>query len=132
MHAVTGGLLASKVTEAGGLGLIGVGYSSRDWLKVELNNAKKDMFGVGFISWRLAEHPDLLDLALESKPRAIWLSFGDISPLVEKIKKAKVPLICQVQNGVTLFVEKCSPRHSPFRIGRIIFPIPQGLRGQRY
>ena len=98
MHAVTGGLLASKVTEAGGLGLIGVGYSSRDWLEEELNKAKKDMFGVGFISWRLAEHPDILDLALERKPRAIWLSFGDISPFVDKIKKAKVPLICQVQN----------------------------------
>ena len=89
MHAVTGGVLASKVTEAGGLGLIGAGYSSRDWLEEELRNATKGMFGVGFITWRLAENPALLDLALEKTPRAIWLSFGDISPFVEKNQKSK-------------------------------------------
>lgn len=97
MHAVSGGILASNVTLAGGLGLIGVGYSSRDWLEKELNNATKGKFGIGFITWKLAENPTLLDLALERNPRAIWLSFGDITPFVDKIKKANLPLICQVQ-----------------------------------
>ena len=97
MHAVSGGVLATKVTEAGGLGLIGAGYCSRDWLETELNIAKKGMFGVGFITWKLADNPTLLDLALEKNPRAIWLSFGDITPFVDKIKKANIPLICQVQ-----------------------------------
>lgn len=98
MANVTGGLLATRVTEAGGLGLIGSGYCDTQWLEKQLNVAKPGMFGVGFITWRLAENPDILDLALKNKPRAVWLSFGEIEPFTEKIKKANVPLICQVQN----------------------------------
>ena len=98
MANVTGGLLATRVTEAGGLGLIGSGYCDTQWLENQLSVATPGMFGVGFITWRLAENPGLLDLALNNKPRAVWLSFGEIEPFVEKIKRAKVPLICQVQN----------------------------------
>ena len=98
MANVTGGVLATRVTEAGGLGLIGAGYCDKQWFEQELSVTKPGMFGVGFITWRLAENPDLLDLALTNKPRAVWLSFGDIEPFVEKIKRANVPVICQVQN----------------------------------
>ena len=98
MANVTGGLLATKVTEAGGLGLIGSGYCNTQWLETQLNVATPGMFGVGFITWRLAENPSILDLALKNKPRAVWLSFGEIEPFTEKIKDANVPLICQVQN----------------------------------
>ena len=45
----------------------------------------------------MAENPTLLDLVLERNPRAIWLSFGDITPFVNKIKNSNVLLICQVQ-----------------------------------
>ena len=97
MANVTGGILATRVTECGGLGLIGVGYSDQKWLENEINLAKKNKFGVGFITWQLAKNPGLLDLALKEKPRAIWLSFGDMRCFVSKIKQAGVPLICQVQ-----------------------------------
>ena len=33
--------------------------------------------GVGFITWSLARQPALLDLALEHRPAAVMLSFGD-------------------------------------------------------
>jgi len=36
--------------------------------------------GVGFITWSLAKQPDLLDIALERAPKALFLSFGELGP----------------------------------------------------
>ena len=55
-------------------------------------------FGVGFITWSLAKQPELLDVALNARPRAIMLSFGDPKPFASRIKAAGALLICQVQS----------------------------------
>ncbi len=55
-------------------------------------------FGIGFITWSLAQKPGLLDLALEAGPQAIMLSFGDPKPFADRIKRAGAKLICQVQS----------------------------------
>jgi nitronate monooxygenase len=46
----------------------------------------------------MAKQPELLDIALKAKPRAIMLSFGDPKPHAARIKAAGSLLICQVQN----------------------------------
>src|SRR5919106_2009326 len=97
MAGVAGGALAAAVNGAGGLGLIGGGYGDREWLSRELDIAADARVGVGFITWALARDPDLLTMALERRPRAIFLSFGDIRPFASKIADAGVPLIAQVQ-----------------------------------
>lgn len=97
MATVSGGALAAAVTTAGGLGLIGGGYGDRDWIERELRAAGNVRVGVGFITWRLADRPELLDLALEHAPAAIFLSFGDPAPFAARTKAAGVPVICQVQ-----------------------------------
>ena len=97
MNLPSGGVLASAVTEAGGLGLIGGGNADRAWLETELVRAGNSKVGVGFITWLLAKQPDTLELALDHEPAAIMLSFGDHIPFVDSIKQAGVPLICQVQ-----------------------------------
>lgn len=45
-------------------------------------------------------HPtqELLQAAVDLKPRAIWLSFGEWDTLAAPIKKAGIKLICQVQH----------------------------------
>ena len=63
MANVSGGALASAVTAAGGLGLIGGGYGDHDWIERDLRAAGNARVGVGFITWRLAERPELLDLS---------------------------------------------------------------------
>jgi len=103
MAFVSGGKLASEVTKAGGLGFIAGGYADdRQWLERELKLAKQTPIGIGFITWSLSkpENQSLLDLVLtwNPKPKAIFLSFGDIRPFVSKIKKASIVLICQVQS----------------------------------
>ncbi len=98
MAGFSGGALAAAVSRAGGLGLIGGGYGDGDWLKRELQLAGNENIGVGFITWSLAKQPELLDLALDHKPRAMFLSFGDLKPFAGKIAAAGVPLIAQVQS----------------------------------
>lgn len=98
MAAVAGGRLAAAVSTAGGLGLIGGGYGDRAWLQREFALADGARVGCGFITWALHEQPDLLALALEHRPVAVMLSFGDPAPFAEPIHAAGSRLICQVQN----------------------------------
>lgn len=97
MAFAAGGRLATAVSDAGGLGLIGGGYGDRAWLTEQLALVRPASFGCGFITWSLGRQPDLLDLVLSHKPRAICLSFGDPAPFVARIKHARAALICQVQ-----------------------------------
>ncbi|MBN8912864.1 MAG: nitronate monooxygenase [Rhizobiales bacterium] len=97
MAFAAGGRLATAVSEAGGLGLIGGGYGDRAWLSEQLAFVSPSSFGCGFITWSLARQPDLLDLVLSQRPKAILLSFGDPAPFAARIKDAGAALICQVQ-----------------------------------
>jgi nitronate monooxygenase len=98
MGFAAGGELASAVSAAGGLGLIGGGYGDRDWLSREFDRAGNRPVGCGFITWSLARNPGLLDQALARSPSAIFLSFGDPAPFAPSVRAAGVALICQVQS----------------------------------
>jgi nitronate monooxygenase len=95
MAGVSGGALASAVTNAGGLGVIGGGSGVRAWL--ELLKAGNTRVGIGFITWSLQKNPGLLDVALAHRPKAMFLSFGDIDGFAPRIRQAGIPLIAQVQ-----------------------------------
>jgi len=96
MDLVSTSELATAVSRAGGLGLIGGGYGNEEWLSRQLAAAAGDRVGCGFITWSI--DASLLDLALSHEPAAIFLSFGDAGPYVEQIHRAGVPLICQVHD----------------------------------
>jgi len=100
MDIVSGARLVRAVSEAGGLGILGGGYGNRSWLEQECAklNGVSAPFGIGFITWSLAKQPELLDVALAARPRAIMLSFGDPAPFAPAIKDAGALLICQVQD----------------------------------
>jgi nitronate monooxygenase len=99
MDLVSDARLAAAVSNAGGLGLLGGGYGDEQWLRRELDLLERSeaRFGVGFITWSMARQPKLLHIALERKPVAVMLSFGDPAPFAERIKRAGAALICQVQ-----------------------------------
>lgn len=97
MAFVGGGKLAAAVSSAGGLGLIGGGYGDEAWLDEQFRAAGNVPVGCGFITWSLAQNPQLLDQVLDHKPRAVFLSFGDPVPFGQKIADAGTMLICQVQ-----------------------------------
>jgi len=103
MDLVADARLTMAVADAGGYGFLGAGYGDAAWLNREFERLAEPSrqrgrpFGVGFITWSLARKPDLLDVALHHGADAIWLSFGDPTPFVARIKAAGAKLVCQVQ-----------------------------------
>jgi len=67
------------------------------WLNGAFAEAGNAWVGCGFITWKLAENPAVLDHVLARDPAALCLSFGDPAPFAPRIHEAGVPLICQVQ-----------------------------------
>lgn len=100
MDGIAGARLTAAVSTAGGFGILGGGYGERAWLEQETAKLAgvSAPFGIGFITWSLAKQPDLLDIALKARPRAIMLSFGDPKPFALRIKSSGALLICQVQD----------------------------------
>ncbi len=100
MDLVSDAKLAAAVSAAGGFGILGGGYGDGDWLARELDSLGRSgqRFGVGFITWSMAKQPELLDVALERRPAAVMLSFGDPAPFADRIKRSDARLICQVQS----------------------------------
>ena len=97
MAFAAGGQLASAVSAAGGLGMIGGAYGDNNWLETEFQNAGNQSIGCGFITWSLDQQPHLLDQVIEHKPKALMLSFGNPAAYIEKIKSHGIKAICQVQ-----------------------------------
>jgi nitronate monooxygenase len=103
MDLVADARLVRAVMEAGGYGFLGGGYGDETWLRRELGLLQPwaretgRRFGVGFITWSLARQPQLLDIALDAQPSAVWLSFGDVAPFAARIKASGARLVCQVQ-----------------------------------
>ncbi|WP_304116971.1 nitronate monooxygenase [Mycolicibacterium bacteremicum] len=77
MGGAAGGRLASAVTAAGGLGMIGMGSAATpEALRAELALADGRV-GIGLVHWVMAERPALLDIALAARPALLSVSFGD-------------------------------------------------------
>jgi len=100
MDLVSDARLTAAVSSAGGFGILG-GYGEKAWLERETGKLRQSAsapFGIGFITWSLVKQPELLDVALNARPRAIMLSFGDPKRFAPWIKAAGALLICQVQS----------------------------------
>src|SRR6478609_1491984 len=97
MGSAAGGKLAAAVTHAGGLGMLGSGYADEKAIRRELGEAGNASVGIGFILWALDKNPAALDVALDARPAAVMLSFGDPTPYTKKVKAAGARIICQVQ-----------------------------------
>ena len=97
LGSAAGGRLAAAVTNAGGLGLVGSGYANTAAIRKELAEAGNTRVGIGFILWALEQNPAALDVALDARPAAVMLSFGDPTPFTRRIKDAGCRIICQVQ-----------------------------------
>ncbi|MCX4706160.1 nitronate monooxygenase family protein [Streptomyces sp. NBC_01373] len=97
MGGSAGGTLAAAVSRAGGLGLLGGGYGDRAWLERELAIVARgtdEPWGVGFLTWAI--DADAVEMALESNPAAVMLSFGDPSPFADRVHRSDAALIVQV------------------------------------
>jgi nitronate monooxygenase len=97
MGSCAGGALAAAVSDGGGLGLVGGARGDWDRLgpELEIVTARTTRpWGVGFLAWSV--EPAVVRRALEYRPHAVMLSFGDPGPLGVLVRDAGVPLIVQV------------------------------------
>lgn len=97
MAGASGGALAQAVSEAGAFGFVGGGYGELDWMRRELALCQPERVGCGFISWAIAADDRAFALALEHKPKAMYLSFGDPSPFAPRAHALGIPVFCQIQ-----------------------------------
>ena len=98
MAMVSGGQLASSVSNAGGLGLVGGGYGDPAWLERELkivSGATHEKWGAGLITWHATS--ETVELVLSYHPDVFFLSFGDARPFIPLLKDAGCSLVMQVQ-----------------------------------
>ena len=94
MAKVAGGVLASAVSNAGGLGILGGGYGDALWLEQQVALAGGARVGIGIITWNMSL--GAIEMILGHAPCAIWLAFGELAPHVEAIRGAGVAVLCQV------------------------------------
>jgi len=97
MALVTGGKLAAAVQKSGGLGVLAGAYCDPVFLRTELEKSEGTNPAIGFITWKIKDSPEVLDIALKANPPAIWFSFGDFSPYVKQFKDRGIKIIAQVQ-----------------------------------
>lgn len=100
MNLKAGGLLAATVSEAGGLGLVGAGQVSVDWLRAEVQLAREytsSPFGVGFITHFIPENSETFAAALEERLAVYTFSFADPAPYLAQVRAVNATTICQVQ-----------------------------------
>ncbi len=100
MAYVGRGRLARAVSQAGGLGMIGIGSTeSVEFLAREAAIARgtdQGRFGIGMHTWAIEKRPDLLNAAIEAKPFLISISFGSVAPYVERLHQHNILLATQV------------------------------------
>jgi len=104
MGGVAGGALATAVTRAGGLGMIGIGSAGTvAFLRTETSIPRGEgaRFGVGLIAWAVGRHPELLDEAIGVGPALISVSFGDEWSWVERVHDAGITAATQVYDAET-------------------------------
>ncbi len=94
------GRLARAVSQAGGLGMIGVGSKELvDTIGREAALARgtdATPFGIGLMAWAIEARPELLAAALEARPFLVSISFGSPAPYVETLHRQGILLATQV------------------------------------
>jgi nitronate monooxygenase len=99
MAGVSGGALARAVSQAGGLGMIGVsGSHTAEFLTEQcaIPAAEQLPFGVGLMAWTLPDRPDLLEATMAAQPGLVSVSFGDPAPYVGPLHDHGIAVAAQV------------------------------------
>ena len=102
MAGVGRGRLARAVSQAGGLGMIGIGSKeSAEFIAKEAAIARgndQGRFGIGLMVWAIELRPEILDAAIEAAPFLISISFGSPTPYVERLHQQGILVATQVHS----------------------------------
>jgi len=105
MAGAAGGALAAAVSQAGGIGMIGVsGSPSTQWIQEQAGHvaALDTPWGVGFMAWSLETDLSPLESFLEFSPSLVSLSFGNVTRGAALAHEAGVLTAMQIGNAAEL------------------------------
>jgi enoyl-[acyl-carrier protein] reductase II len=95
MAGVSESTLVSAVSNAGGMGVIGSGFASPDWLQEEIKKTKSltdKPFGVNL----LMQNPNVgefVKIVIKEKVPAVWTGGGNPLPIMPHLKRAGIKVI---------------------------------------
>src|SRR5258708_14885038 len=96
------GRLAHAVSQAGGVGMFGIGVvESVDFLAREAAVARgsdQQRCGIGLHTWAVEKRPELLQGGMDAQPFLLSLSYGSLTPYVEQVHQRGILLASQVQS----------------------------------
>ncbi|HOI60310.1 MAG TPA: nitronate monooxygenase [Candidatus Pacearchaeota archaeon] len=95
MAGVSDSSLASAVSNAGGLGVIGSGFASTSWLEEEILKTKEltdKPFGVNLLMQN-PNVPELLKVIIKHKVPVVFTGGGNPLPIMPYLKQAKIKVI---------------------------------------
>lgn len=102
MAGVGRGRLAHAVSQAGGLGMIGIGSQEKTTVisqQAEIARGSDQLrFGIGLMAWAIERRPELLQAAIEAAPFLLSISFGSPAPYVEMLHQKGILLATQVHS----------------------------------
>ncbi len=140
MGGAAGGALAAAVSEAGGLGMIGVGSAGSVEMLVreaEIPRVRGLRFGIGLLSWAIEREPSLLDAAIDACPALVSVSFGAPGAWVSRLHGAGIAAATQVYDvtmarqaadaGIDVIVARGSEGGGHGRNGIATLPLLQGV-----
>jgi nitronate monooxygenase len=99
MTPQAGGALAAAVSDAGGFGMLGFDEDEgEESIAAQAAMLGSRAFGIGMSAWALDARPQLLDIAIRSRPKIVSISFGDPKPYVDRLHDAGILVASQVQS----------------------------------
>ncbi len=118
MAGPAGGRLASAVSVAGALGMVGVGGVRKEpWIREQASIAAggtserlapegvasaiqngAQPYGIGLMGWVLDQDDAQLTTVLKLRPSLVSVSFGNVEPHIRRLVDADIPVTVQVGN----------------------------------
>ena len=101
MARVSEGRLAAAVSEAGGLGMVGVGpAASAQWVadQAHIASSTSRPYGIGLMAWALEQNSAQLEAAAGSDAALVSVSFGPFERPLQRLKEAGKVVTTQVGN----------------------------------
>lgn len=102
MANIAHGRLVKAVSEAGGLGMLGIGKDSPDFIEQEVAFIRQDnpdlKFGIGLLGWVIAASPEIFEATVNARPFLVAISVGDITPYVARLHDAGILVATQVHS----------------------------------
>ena len=102
MAYIAHGRLAKAVSEAGGLGMLGIGLEKPEFIEQQVALIREGnpgiKFGIGLLGWAIKMQPETFEAALATRPFLISVSAGELTPYVDRLHEAGILAATQVHS----------------------------------